>query len=154
MPATPLHTIGYEHASLPAFLDTLGRADIRRVIDVRALPLSRRPGFSKTPLSNALSDHGIAYTHLKPLGTPPEGREANRRHQWPAFWQIVETSLQTPEAHDALQQAAILASSSTSVLLCYEADVCTCHRLRVGQLMCEAHDFALTHLSVSSLDDV
>ena len=49
-------------------------AGVERVIDVRALPLSRRPGFSKTPLRGALEEAGIEYVHLKALGTPAEGR--------------------------------------------------------------------------------
>lgn len=120
------------------------------MIDVRDLPLSRRAGFSKTPLSNALAEAGLAYTHLKPLGTPPAGREANKRRQWPAFWQIVEARLQTPEALHALGQAATLAATAPCALLCYECDPFICHRLRVGQLMCDAHGFTMVHLSAST----
>jgi uncharacterized protein (DUF488 family) len=145
---SPLHTIGYEKAGVPAFLETLQAAGVQHVIDIRDLPLSRRAGFSKTPLRNGLAAAGIGYTHLKPLGTPPEGREANKRRQWPAFWQIVEARLQTPEARHALHQATTLASETPSALLCYESNPCTCHRLRVGQLMCEAYDFDLIHLTV------
>jgi uncharacterized protein (DUF488 family) len=148
---TALHTIGYEKASFPAFIDTLRTAGVQHVIDVRDLPLSRRAGFSKTPLRNGLAESGIGYTHLKPLGTPPEGREASKRRQWPAFWQIVESRLRTPEARHALHDAIALAAERPSALLCYEADACTCHRLRVGQMMCEVHDFALVHLSVQTL---
>jgi uncharacterized protein (DUF488 family) len=141
-----LHTVGYEKAALAPFIDTLRGAGVERVIDVRDLPLSRRAGFSKTPLRNALQDAGIAYAHLRPLGTPPEGREANKRKQWPRFWDIVETALHTPEAQHALHQAAGLALQAPSCLLCYEADPHICHRLRVAQLMCEAHPFTVHHL--------
>jgi uncharacterized protein (DUF488 family) len=143
-----LYTIGYEKAALAPFLDALRASGVQRVIDVRDLPLSRRAGFSKTPLTHALADAEIAYTHLKPLGTPPAGREANKRRQWAEFWQIVEARLQTPEARYALEQAATLAANAPSALLCYEADPCICHRLRVGQLLCDAHGFTMTHLSV------
>lgn len=147
-PATgpALYTVGYEKAALAPLVETLQVAGVRRVIDVRDLPLSRRAGFSKTPLSNALADAGIAYTHLRPLGTPPEGREANKRKQWPQFWEIVEASLQTPEAQHALHQAAGLALDAPCCLLCYEADPHICHRLRVAQLLCEAHPFTVNHL--------
>ena len=148
--AKPLYTIGYERASVAAFLAALHRQGVEHVIDVRDLPLSRRAGFSKTALANALADVGIAYSHLKPLGTPPEGREANRRRQWPAFWAIVHARLQSPEALAALARAVNLAAAAPSALLCFEADPCICHRLRVGQLMCESHDFELRHLSVST----
>lgn len=151
MKAKPLHTIGYEKVGFPAFVETLLAAGVRHVIDVRDLPLSRRAGFSKTALANGLAEAGIGYTHAKALGTPPEGRAANKRRQWPEFWQIVDARLETTEAQLALQRAIILAAESPSALLCYEADPCTCHRLRVGQLMCEAHDFDLVHLTVPTL---
>ncbi len=141
-----LHTVGYEKAALDPLVETLRTAGVKRVIDVRDLPLSRRAGFSKTPLSLGLAEAGIAYTHLRPLGTPPEGREANKRKQWPRFWEIVETSLHTPEAQHALHQAAGLALELPCCLLCYEADPHVCHRLRVAQLMCEAHPFTVSHL--------
>ena len=72
-----IFTIGYEAATMADFLAALTAAGVTRVIDVRALPLSRRPGFSKTPLKNALAEAGIDYVHLKALGTPAEGREAD-----------------------------------------------------------------------------
>ena len=50
-----IFTIGYEGATVPEFIATLQQAGVERVIDVRALPLSRRPGFSKSPLRAALT---------------------------------------------------------------------------------------------------
>lgn len=143
-----LCTIGYEGVALSTFLETLHQAGITQIIDVRQLPLSRRPGFSKTPLRNALSEAGIAYTHLRPLGTPPEGREANKRRQWDRFWPIVDAALSTTEAALALEQAAHLARERPSCLLCYEADPCICHRLSVAHRLTAAHGFAVSHLRV------
>ena len=39
-------------------------------------PNSRRPGFAKRALSEALAGAGIGYGHVRALGTPPEGRAA------------------------------------------------------------------------------
>jgi len=39
-----LYTIGHEDTTMGEFLDALRSAGVKRVIDVRALPLSRRPG--------------------------------------------------------------------------------------------------------------
>ena len=145
---TELCTIGYEGVAWAPFLATLQGAGVGLVIDVRQLPLSRRPGFSKRPLAAGLAEAGIAYVHLRPLGTPPEGREANRRRQWDRFWPIVEASLSTLEAGVALEQAAELARARPSCLLCFEADPCICHRLRVGEILAERHGFTLRHLRV------
>ena len=71
-----IFTIGYEATTMADFLSALTGAGVQRVIDVRALPLSRRPGFSKSSLAAALNEVGIDYVHLKALGTPKEGRDA------------------------------------------------------------------------------
>jgi len=68
-----IFTIGYESATVPEFLEALRAAGVEQVIDVRAVPNSRRPGFSKTPLRNALAEAGMDYVHLRALGTPAAG---------------------------------------------------------------------------------
>lgn len=146
-----LWTIGYEKAVFADFVATLQQAGVQRVLDVRDLPLSRRPGFSKTPLTHGLAATGIDYVHLRALGTPPAGREANKRRQWQRFWQIVDERLQTPEAHHALERAATLAAAVPACLLCYEADPCICHRLRVGELLGARHGFTMHHLTVQNI---
>lgn len=128
-------------------LAALRAARVEQVIDVRQLPLSRRPGFSKTPLRAGLAEAGLGYVHLRALGTPPEGREANRKRQWDRFWPIVEASLDTLEAAAALEQAAELARARPTCLLCYEADPHICHRLRVGERLAARHAFQIRHLN-------
>ena len=54
-----IFTIGYESTTMDEFLAALKGAGVERLIDVRALPLSRRPGFSKSPLRAALEEVGI-----------------------------------------------------------------------------------------------
>jgi uncharacterized protein (DUF488 family) len=143
-----LCTIGYEKAAWPAFVASLRAAGVARVLDVRDLPLSRRPGFSKRALAAGLLEAGIGYAHLRALGTPPEGREANRRRYWPQFWSVVDARLATREAELDLQRAAALAAEALSCLLCYEADPCTCHRVRVGEILAARHGFVVRHLAV------
>ena len=55
------------------------------MIDVRALPLSRRPGFSKSPLKAALAEAGIEYVHLKALGTPQKDGRPRERGAMPTW---------------------------------------------------------------------
>ena len=77
MPA--LFTIGYEQATQAAVVAALREAGVEVLADVRYLPLSRRPGFSKNSLRAAVEEAGIEYRHLRDLGTPAEGRAAARR---------------------------------------------------------------------------
>ncbi len=123
-----LFTIGYEDAAMGEFLSALKDAGVERVIDVRAVPNSRRPGFSKTPLRNALAEEEIDYVHLRALGTPAEGRAAARAGRIDDLVRIYLGQLQTPQA---MAEGAImldLASEKPSALLCYERDPACCHR--------------------------
>ena len=143
----PLRTIGYEKASLAEVLAALKAAGIGTLIDVRDRPQSRRAGFSKRQLQAAIEGAGMRYLHLKALGTPPEGREANHRRDWERFWHIVDDKLATAEAGLALLQAATVAAEAPSCLLCYEGDWRICHRRRVAEILVKRHGFEVEHLT-------
>ncbi len=147
-----IFTIGYEKASLGDFLRTVKAAGVELLIDVRDRPQSRRAGFSKRQLSASADEIGIAYVHLKPLGTPPEGREAHRRGDQDVFWRIVDDQLATPAGQAALEEAAELAAARRSCLVCYEADWRHCHRARVADFLA-GRGFAATHLAVELVFD-
>lgn len=142
-----LFTIGYEKARLADVVAILQTAGVATLIDVRDRPISRRPGFSKRQLAAALEDTGIRYVGLRALGTPPEGREANRRRDWDRFWRIVDDKLATAEAELAVAEAAELAGRSPTCLLCYEADWRFCHRRRIAEMLVEREGFDIRHLS-------
>jgi len=147
--STTLYTIGYEKARLADVVVTLTAAGVATLIDVRERPISRRPGFSRRQLEAAIEEAGMRYLSLRALGTPPEGREANRRREWDRFWHIVKARLASPEAELALHEAGVTAQQSASCLLCYEADWHICHRSRVAELLAEQHGFAVDHLIVA-----
>lgn len=141
-----LHTIGYEGASQGAVIAALKAAGVRLLLDVRELPSSRRAGFSKSPLRASLEAEGIAYLHLKKLGTPKEGRLANRAGRMDEFWSIVEEGLARPEAQYELGLAGSLSLDKPACLLCFEADHSQCHRLTVANRLKAAHGFDVVHL--------
>jgi uncharacterized protein (DUF488 family) len=151
MTAATLFTIGYEKALLRDVLATLTGAGVATLIDVRDRPISRRPGFSKRQLAAAIEDAGMRYVHLAALGTPPEGRLANRRREWERFWRIVEEKLASTEAELDLRKAAELAAAAPSCLLCYEGDWRVCHRRRVAEILAQRHQFEVRHLQTSAL---
>jgi uncharacterized protein (DUF488 family) len=145
-----LYTVGYEKVLQRDFLAALTAAGVATLIDVRDRPISRRPGFSKRQLAAALEEAGIRYVHLQALGTPPEGRLANRRHDWDRFWAIVEEKLARPEAELALQAAGEIAEAAPSCLLCYEADWQICHRRRVAEMLASRRGFGVRHLRIGT----
>jgi uncharacterized protein (DUF488 family) len=123
-----IFTIGYEGTTVPEFIAALKKAGVERVIDVRALPLSRRPGFSKTPLRGALEEAGIEYLHLKALGTPADGRTAARAGRHADMARIYAGQLELPEAMAQSAQMLELAREKPSALLCMEREPAHCHR--------------------------
>jgi uncharacterized protein (DUF488 family) len=123
-----IFTIGYEGTTVGEFLNALKEAGVRRVIDVRALPLSRRPGFSKSALRASLDEAGIEYVHLKALGTPANGRAAARAGKQAELEKIYAGQLELPEAIAQSAQMLDLAGEMPSALLCMERDPAQCHR--------------------------
>jgi len=130
-----LFTIGYERDTLAGMIARLKAAGVRRVIDVRAIAASRRPGFSKTMLAASLEAEGIGYTHLRALGTPKAGREAARAGRIGEMREIFEDSLAEPRAQVELQEAERLAGETPAALLCFEADAAHCHRRIIAEYM-------------------
>ena len=123
-----IFTIGYEGATQPQVVAALSAAGIALLADVRAVPLSRRPGFSKNILAAGLREGGVDYIGLKALGTPPEGREAARRHDHARLARVYAGQLELPEALAQLAQLAALAAEQPTALLCFERDPAACHR--------------------------
>ena len=128
MTAKRIFTIGYEGVTQAELIAALQGAGVTRVIDVRAVPLSRKPGFSKNVLAACLREAGIDYFHLKALGTPPAGREAARRGRMAEMERIYAAQLDTPEAAAEAARMIALAEETPSTLLCFERDPAHCHR--------------------------
>jgi uncharacterized protein (DUF488 family) len=125
---TTIWTIGYEILHPGPLTAELQAAGVRRVIDVRFRPQSRRPGMSKTRLAAWLAEHGIAYEHRRALGTPPDLRwlfHAGRLSEAaPAYAAHLERT--APGELDAL--ADELPRAPRTALMCLEEDPATCHR--------------------------
>lgn len=137
-------TIGYEKARVDDVTSALSGAGVEVLADIRFLPLSRRPGFSKTALATAAREAGIEYRHLKPLGTPAEGRAAARRGDHNTLARVYAGQLELPEALAAMAELRELAGEKRVALLCYEREARECHRsLLIDALL---PDFAVVDL--------
>lgn len=141
-------TIGYERASLVDFLATLKLSQIDILVDIRDRAQSRRSGFSKTALSEALNAEGIEYLHFKELGDPKEGREAARRGDFVHFRSIFDKVMLTERAQEAIGKLEELASDSEICLMCFERDPETCHRKIVADRLEVSVGAKTRHLGV------
>jgi uncharacterized protein (DUF488 family) len=147
MVVTKLWTIGYEKVGVPDFVAALKAAKIKTLIDVREVANSRRAGFSKKSLAASLDAAGIAYIHMKPLGTPKAGREAARKGDTKTMTRIFEAKMVEPESQLALAEAAELAGKGRICLMCLEHDWRECHRTIVAKYLETDFGIKPTHLS-------
>lgn len=145
-----LFTIGYEGVEIADFLTTLADHGITQVIDVRDVPVSRKRGFSKNRLREALGGHGIEYLHLKGLGDPKQGRDAARAGRFAAFRAIYERHLETAVALAAMETACTAAVREISCLLCFERSYENCHRSIVANRLAANGKFDIRHITVQS----
>lgn len=131
---TVFWTVGYEQTTPGRLLDVLKHTEVDVVVDVRKTPLSRKKGFSKNQLQDALSKNGIGYIHVEPLGAPKEIRE--RLHNGGTWWGYVKAYEKVLESQRAeLLNLVELASSQRACLLCFERDPSSCHRSLVAREM-------------------
>ncbi len=127
-----LFTAGYEGINIDTFISNLLAKNINCILDVRALPLSRKPGFSKSRLANRLKDADIQYVHLGALGSPKDVREKLKStRDYPTFFKTMDTYLSGKK--DALEVAYKYVTSSICCLMCFEHLAEQCHRKIVAK---------------------
>ena len=147
-----LFTIGYEQTPDKSVLDELEQAGVKLLVDVRAVASSRRPGFSKSQLAAGLDERGIAYVHLRGLGTPKEGRLAARSGQYDILQKIYTKHLKTAQAKEELDELSALVTTSGPVcILCYERDHTHCHRRWIAEIIEERDDVKIENLAAKQL---
>lgn len=129
---TTLFTIGYEGTDIDRFVATLKAVGVQLLVDVRALPLSRKKGFSKNGLRARIEEEGLEYVHLGALGDPKEGRDAARAGRFDQFRKIYGRHLAQAEPQEKLRELEVLVEERPTCLMCFERDPTECHRLIVA----------------------
>jgi transcriptional regulator with XRE-family HTH domain len=123
-----LWSAGYEGRDIDSFVASLLDSRIDVVADVRLTPISRKKGFSKTRLGEALAEADIEYTHLRGLGNPKD----NRAPFWDGRLDVGRARfrgvLRSEEAQTDLERLAEHARQSRVAVLCFEKDESRCHR--------------------------
>lgn len=122
--------VGYEGQEISEFVEGLVRRGVKRLVDVRLTPISRKRGFSKTALRDALAKAGIEYDHRRELGnikTNRAGFAGSETELKQAKDRYVEL-LASAEAQTSLDELARLAAVERLAVLCFEADQRRCHR--------------------------
>ena len=121
------YTIGYSGRSPDEFVQALKAEGIDRVIDVRALPLSRRRGFSKTALRTCLEANGIEYIHLKLAGNPFREMKQDIDRCLSLYAGYLD------ESPDVVAEVEGAVDGHRAALLCVEHDARQCHRSVIAE---------------------
>ena len=141
-----IYTIGYESRSVDGFLNALIKEGIRRIVDVRANPVSRKYGFARSALAGLASKLGINYSHFPALGISSEKRkQAKLRSDFATLFGYYERH-QLPEQQDEIDNVAKLMKAAPSVLLCMEKEPADCHRSRLAARIESETNLVQVHL--------
>jgi hypothetical protein len=141
-----IYTMGYEERSVDGFLNRLLQVGIRRIIDIRANPVSRKYGFARSSMSGIAGKLGLLYRHCPELGissakrrdveTPSEFRQLFKYYEH----QILPTQL------SAVSELADLVKGLPSVLVCMEKEAVDCHRSRLAACLAGLTNLEIVHL--------
>jgi hypothetical protein len=139
-----IFSIGYEGKPIGAFIAMLKQNGVVRLIDVRQAPYSRKPGFSKKPLEEALQAAGIDYVGIPELGTDKASRDAHKSDENIAPI-LKEYQAKFEKNFSHYGHLKTLAQEKPSAIMCYEEDYRQCHRQFIEERL-EADGFKVIHL--------
>ena len=137
VPNAAIFTVGHSTLPIQRFVAVLDAYGIERVVDVRALPRSRRhPQFNGDALRESLRAAGVDYHSLRELGgmRKPRADSPNRGWREEAFRGYADY-MQTPEFALALERLLALARERRTAIMCAEAAPAHCHRSLVADAL-------------------
>jgi uncharacterized protein (DUF488 family) len=145
---TALFTVGHGTASEGELLDRLALGGVRRLVDVRTAPGSRRhPHLAGDRMASWLPDAGVAYRWDPRLG----GFRRPAPDSPDVVWQNLSFRgyaghLRTAQARAALRDLIDDGAAEPTAFLCSETVWWRCHRRLVADALVLVHDVAVRHL--------
>ncbi|MDQ4138797.1 MAG: DUF488 domain-containing protein [Actinomycetota bacterium] len=118
-----IYSVGYEGLTVAGLVERLRQSRVEELVDVRANPASRRPGFSKKKLSESMAAAGIAYRH-----EPLLGNAFREVEDFAAAMALMRGHLAAGEPAEAVARLVTSADGRRIAVLCLENDQRRCHR--------------------------
>lgn len=139
-----LYTIGHSTRALEELVAALHAHSIKRLVDIRAFPMSRRlPHFNRANLERELPARGIEYVWMQALG----GYRKKIRDDSPnaglrnASFRNYADYMLGSEFQNAASELVRLAEQSPTAYMCAERVYFHCHRMLVSDyLVAHGHD--------------
>jgi uncharacterized protein (DUF488 family) len=138
-----VYTIGHSTRDFPEFLRLLESQGIRRVVDVRRYPASRRhPQYARAALEQALGAAGVAYTHEVDLGGRRQPRPDSPNSGWRSLsFRGYADYMDTDAFQAALARLIALTGEARTAVMCAEAVPWRCHRQLIADaLVARGHE--------------
>ncbi len=132
-----LFTIGHSTHSLDHVVQLLRKNGVTLLLDVRAVPGSRRmPDFAEAHLATELPDRGIGYAHVPELGGRRKARLDSPNTGWrSASFRGYADHMQTPEFEAGLERLLELSRGLVAAMMCAEAVPWRCHRSLIADAL-------------------
>jgi len=139
-PGVPLtiYTIGHSTRAAEEFRDLLRESEIRRLVDVRQYPGSRRlPQFNRAALESSMAAAGIAYEWIRELGgrrraaAEPSPNPGLRN---PSFRNYADY-MPTPAFRAGIERLLAGAQETRTAIMCAEAVYWRCHRRLISDYL-------------------
>jgi uncharacterized protein (DUF488 family) len=133
----PVLTVGHSNHPIDRFLEILRAHGVRRLLDVRRHPGSRKwPHFNAGALAESLPAAGIDYVPMPELG----GRRKPRPDSPHTAWRVdafrgYADFMDTPEFASALDRVIAVADDAPTALMCAEALPWRCHRSLIADAL-------------------
>jgi uncharacterized protein (DUF488 family) len=132
-----IFTLGHSVRPQEETLALLRENSIEALVDVRALPRSRRnPQYNSAAFAKALQEAGITYRHMPELGgmRTPKADSINAGLKEEGFRGFADY-MQTPEFDAALVALFDLSQQTCLAIMCAEAKPLECHRSLISDAL-------------------
>lgn len=132
-----IYTIGHSTRALDDFVGMLKAHGVRKLVDVRTIPRSRRhPHFSGEELAESLLGYGVEYRWCKALGGLRRPLKDSLNTAWRnESFRGYADYMQTPAFQAAVEELLELGRNSDTVIMCAEAVPWRCHRSLIGDAL-------------------
>jgi uncharacterized protein (DUF488 family) len=140
-------TIGHSTRSIDEFIEALASQEIKRLIDVRSFPSSKRvPHFNQQDLSESLAAAGIDYLHLLELGGRRRTRKDSPNTAWrnSAFRGYADY-METDAFREGIERLRAAAATGRTAIMCAEAVWWRCHRSMISDYL-KSKGVTVTHI--------
>ena len=149
MAKLPLMTVGHSTLPLESLLKALADNGVKRLVDVRAFPGSRRhPQFGREALERSVPAAGIQYEWTPDLGGRRKMAAESVNGGWRnASFRAYADYMQTPEFVAALERLIEISQRDPVAYMCSEAVPWRCHRTLISDALM-ARGFEVEHIYV------